>query len=97
MTAVAVTGRVCDVDGCERPHEGRGWCHMHYQRVLRTGDVGAAEPASTAPHPRGLADGCTYLSTAAQTPTHRPVCLCLTPGQAAWIRRTTGLELRRAA
>jgi hypothetical protein len=30
--------RICAVDGCDRPHEARGWCKSHYQRWLRTGD-----------------------------------------------------------
>lgn len=31
-------GRVCSVDGCERPGELRGWCKMHYTRWQRHGD-----------------------------------------------------------
>ena len=33
----------CSVEGCPRPHCGRGLCSMHYQRQVRTGEVGAAE------------------------------------------------------
>lgn len=36
--------RTCSVDGCERTHEARGWCNLHYQRWKKTGDVGAASP-----------------------------------------------------
>jgi hypothetical protein len=32
----------CAVDSCERRAVSRGWCHMHYQRVLRHGDPNAA-------------------------------------------------------
>lgn len=30
--------RLCDVDGCDRQHKARGWCHLHYRRWLRNGD-----------------------------------------------------------
>lgn len=30
--------RVCDVDGCEGIHFGRGWCSKHYNRWRRYGD-----------------------------------------------------------
>lgn len=29
--------RICDIDGCEKRHEARGWCHVHYARWLRNG------------------------------------------------------------
>lgn len=29
---------VCSVDGCGRPHAARGFCDLHHQRVLTTGD-----------------------------------------------------------
>jgi hypothetical protein len=28
----------CTIDGCERPHYGRGWCNMHYTRWRTHGD-----------------------------------------------------------
>lgn len=31
----------CSVEGCERPHEARGWCKGHYHRWQRHGDPGA--------------------------------------------------------
>lgn len=44
---VLVTARTCSVDGCPRPHRTRGFCAMHYKRVLATGTPGgpAARPA----------------------------------------------------
>lgn len=30
--------RMCEVDGCERDHYGRGWCSLHYGRWRSTGD-----------------------------------------------------------
>ncbi len=32
------TGRTCAIEGCERPHDARGWCAVHYSRWRRTGD-----------------------------------------------------------
>src|SRR5690625_7491880 len=29
---------VCEVEGCERPHEARGWCKAHYERWRKYGD-----------------------------------------------------------
>ena len=29
--------RACSIDGCESPHEAKGFCHLHYQRNYRTG------------------------------------------------------------
>lgn len=37
----------CTVDGCERPHHLRGVCKLHYDRLLRTGEVGPAHPLPT--------------------------------------------------
>ena len=34
-------------DGCERPSRKRGWCEMHYQRLMATGDVGPAQKLTT--------------------------------------------------
>lgn len=28
----------CTVPGCGRPHQGRGYCSLHYQRLRRNGD-----------------------------------------------------------
>jgi hypothetical protein len=30
-----VMGRQCSVEGCARPHYGRGWCKLHWQRANR--------------------------------------------------------------
>lgn len=30
--------RICDIEGCERRHEARGWCSLHYKRWRRLGD-----------------------------------------------------------
>ena len=32
-----MTNRTCTIDGCARPHHGKGFCAVHLQRVRRTG------------------------------------------------------------
>lgn len=39
-----MTNSICSVDGCDRDSLTRGWCQMHYFRVLRKGSPGVAEP-----------------------------------------------------
>ena len=34
----------CSVDGCDRPRKGATYCHLHYERLRRTGEVGPVEP-----------------------------------------------------
>ena len=53
-------GKLCSVDGCERPVKARGWCAMHHQRWLKHGDpetrVKRGRPEK---HARGCkVDGC---------------------------------------
>ena len=43
-----MVGRICSVPGCERPHEARGWCTLHYQRWKKHGDP-FREPAPLRP------------------------------------------------
>jgi len=31
--------RPCPVDGCDRLQHAKGYCHLHYLRVLRRGDI----------------------------------------------------------
>ncbi len=33
----------CSAEGCDRPHVAWGFCGPHYRRVVKTGNVGAAE------------------------------------------------------
>ncbi len=39
-----VAKRTCSVEGCERPHMARGWCHMHYARWKNGGDLSDPAP-----------------------------------------------------
>lgn len=32
------TNRICGVDGCGKKHSARGYCNVHYQRLLKHGD-----------------------------------------------------------
>lgn len=31
--------RTCSVEGCGKPHDSKGYCHMHYNRWKRTGSA----------------------------------------------------------
>lgn len=37
--------RTCSIEGCERPHNARGWCTTHYERWRRHGDPLKVIPA----------------------------------------------------
>lgn len=39
-----VAQRTCSIEGCERPHQARGWCPMHYARWKTHGDPMVAAP-----------------------------------------------------
>lgn len=34
----STSGRTCSVEGCDRPFDARGFCHLHYNRWRRHGD-----------------------------------------------------------
>lgn len=36
--------RMCDVEGCDRKHEGNGLCKMHWQRMDRWGTLNLIKP-----------------------------------------------------
>lgn len=42
LTTVRYNGASCSVEGCESNAISRGWCKLHYSRVLSTGDTGEA-------------------------------------------------------
>lgn len=44
---MSATRKHCSVDGCDRGAKYRGWCPMHYGRVLRNGSPGEAAPRRT--------------------------------------------------
>ncbi len=52
-----MTERTCSIDGCERPHYGKGWCQRHYNRVRKGGTTELRRKAK-GPHPCRI-DGCT--------------------------------------
>ena len=37
-------GHTCTVESCDRPVRARGYCVMHWQRLVKTGDPGSAAP-----------------------------------------------------
>src|SRR5262249_38143293 len=38
---------LCAVDGCERDAQTRGYCQMHYARIIRRGEPGPAQRQNT--------------------------------------------------
>lgn len=41
---IRIKDRICSVEGCSRGHLARGYCSMHLQRVLNSGEPGDAVP-----------------------------------------------------
>jgi hypothetical protein len=57
--------RRCTVEGCDRPYDTLGLCHLHYQRLRRDGEVGEAAMR------RGV-NGAGYLDKLGYRQVHRP-------------------------
>jgi Recombination endonuclease VII len=57
---VDVPKRTCSVDGCDRPHKGKGLCAPHGERLAKTGDLRPDLPIGTRPRVRSecAIDGC---------------------------------------
>ena len=72
----------CSVPGCDEISEGRGLCHGHLQRVLRTGDVRADVPLGRRRQP----EACTVVTDG------RP---CGRPSQAAGLCGTHYARARK--
>ena len=49
--ATGVTTPVCSIEGCDQPHEARGWCATHYARWRRHGDPLTASATGRGPRP----------------------------------------------
>lgn len=67
MTWSEVSGRVCEVEICDRQHYSGGYCQPHYRRVLKHGTPGEAAIGQLPSYPRkGKSmcsfEGCTYRS-----------------------------------
>jgi len=50
--------KACSVDGCTRQAVSRGWCHGHYQRWVRLGDVQPDRPLGRQVNFACEVDGC---------------------------------------
>lgn len=50
----------CEIVGCEKPAESRGWCDMHYRRWRMEGDPGEAHPRRSAAGTNGGLSGSGY-------------------------------------
>jgi hypothetical protein len=53
--------RECSVEGCVRHVTARGFCAMHYQRVMANGDPGPAEPITCVHGMTGTPTHCSWL------------------------------------
>ena len=58
-----MTKRICSIDGCQEPHDARGWCAKHYGRWRNFGD-----PLAPTARERMVLDG--------QTRTEKPCSVC---------------------
>ncbi len=47
----------CLVEGCERLRKGASYCHLHTERLRRTGEVGPAEPTLVKGRVKPRSDG----------------------------------------
>lgn len=48
---------LCQVEGCDRRRKGATWCHLHTERVRRTGEPGPADPLRVRGVVRARQDG----------------------------------------
>ena len=75
--------RTCSIDGCERAHECRGWCSMHYQRWKRHGHPHACQvlqwPANFLERLLPQPNGCIWHDS---EPRSTGYCLVWTKGRA---------------
>ena len=61
---------MCSIDGCDRPVHARGWCHAHFERWRKTGDVDAATPVA----PRFPSDGACSVAGCGKPVQGRGLC-----------------------
>lgn len=50
--------RTCSIEGCDKPHEARGWCPAHYRRWRATGDPQGCKIREYKTRPRCTVDEC---------------------------------------
>ena len=90
----------CSVDGCDRSYYAKGWCQMHYMRVLRLGEPGPAQPIES-PNYDGRAEYVQQTATCVcgqEFPLRRsgsPKRFCSTRCRARWYsqqRREAGYQ-----
>ena len=57
MNRWTINQRQCSVEGCNRKHKAKGWCHLHYKRSTLNGDLNLHVPLGKSFHrPAALLD-----------------------------------------
>ena len=82
-----MTGRLCSLDGCDRPNSARRLCRTHYERWRKTGDPGVATiPAYVggAQHPQWRGEEVGYVGVhrrlvVGRGPASEHLCRCGAP------------------
>lgn len=52
----------CEIEGCERPRKGARWCHLHTERIRRTGEAGTVQPLLVRGRVKARSDGYVRLT-----------------------------------
>jgi len=83
---------ICSIDGCTRDAVSRGWCHGHYQRWVRLGDVMPGRPLGRQVNFACSVDGCSRDAYARRLckPHYRRVLATGDPQAAKPVREIAG-------
>jgi hypothetical protein len=65
--------KICSIEGCGRPLAARSWCHSHFERWRKTGDVNASVPIGDRVNRRPAGGRCA-VDDCEKPRTHREWC-----------------------